>query len=200
MFRSVRPLDLDVHLQSFSIPHFPSLMISMSKPAYLAVLEYSPTKPVIVFVSSRKQCRLTADDIIAHCGSDEDSKRFLNIEEEDLQPHLDHITDKGLVETLKYGIGYFHEALDKQDKRIVERLFKAGAIQVMIASRVRFHTFSTLIRTSYIIGNCLEPARRELYGNYHGRSILRRQGAQIRRLSRHGGSPDDGPSLPTPRG
>jgi len=136
VLRSVRPLDLDVHLQSFSIPHFPSLMISMSKPAYLAVLEYSPTKPVIIFVSSRKQCRLTADDIIAHCGSDENSKRFLNIEEEDLQPHLDHITDKGLVETLRYGIGYFHEALDKQDKRIVERLFKAGAIQVMIASRV----------------------------------------------------------------
>jgi len=147
VLRSVRPLDLDVHLQSFSIPHFPSLMISMSKPAYLAVLEYSPTKPVIIFVSSRKQCRLTADDIIAHCGSDEDSKRFLNIEEKDLQPHLDHITDKGLVETLKYGIGYFHEALDKQDKRIVERLFKAGAIQVMIASRVRFHILSTLIRT-----------------------------------------------------
>lgn len=138
VFRSVRPLDLDVHLQSFSIPHFPSLMISMSKPAYLAILEYSPTKPVIIFVSSRKQCRLTSDDIIAHCGSDEDSKRFLNIEEESLQPHLDHVTDKGLVETLKYGIGYYHEALDKQDKRIVERLFKAGAIQVMIASRVRF--------------------------------------------------------------
>ena len=112
-------------------------MIAMSKPAYLAVLEYSPTKPVVIFVSSRKQCRLTADDLIVHCGSDDDAKRFLNIEEEDLQPHLDHITDQGLVETLKYGIGYFHEALSKQDKRIVERLFKAGAIQVMIASRVR---------------------------------------------------------------
>jgi len=161
LFLSVRPLDLDVHLQSFSIPHFPSLMISMSKPAYLAILEYSPTKPVIIFVSSRKQCRLTADDIIAHCGSDEDSKRFLNIEEEDLQPHLDHTTDKGLVETLKYGIGYFHEALDKQDKRIVERLFKAGAIQVMIASRVGFYVFFKLIRTQIynrkLLGAC--PSR-----------------------------------------
>ena len=175
-------------------------MISMSKPAYLAILEYSPAKPVIIFVSSRKQCRLTADDIIAHCGSDEDSKRFLNIEEEDLQPHLDHITDKGLVETLKFGIGYFHEALDKQDKRIVERLFKAGAIQVMIASRVRFHTIfsSRLLGLKHVTGNCLESARRELYGHHYGCSILRRQGAQIRRLSRHGGSPDDGPSLPTP--
>lgn len=158
MLCSVRPLDLDVHLQSFSIPHFPSLMIAMSKPAYLAILEYSPTKPVIIFVSSRKQCRLTADDIIAHCGSDEDPKRFLNIEEEDLQPHLDHITDKGLVETLKYGIGYFHEALDKKDKRIVESLFKAGAIQVMIASRVHFLRFfkytGTYIYNRKLLGAC----------------------------------------------
>ncbi|THG98887.1 hypothetical protein EW026_g3361 [Hermanssonia centrifuga] len=132
---SARPLDMDIHLQSFSIPHFPSLMIAMAKPAYLAIVEHSPTKPVIIFVPSRRQCRLTADDIITHCGADDDSKRFLNIEEEDLQPHLDHINDKGLVETLKHGIGYFHEALDKQDKRIVERLFQSGAIQVLIASK-----------------------------------------------------------------
>lgn len=111
-------------------------MIAMSKPAYLAVVEHSPTKPVIIFVPSRKQCRMTADDIIAHCGADADPKRFLNIEEADLQPHLDHITDKGLIETLKHGVGFYHEALDPQDKRIVERLFQAGAIQIMIASRV----------------------------------------------------------------
>ncbi|PCH44659.1 Sec63-domain-containing protein [Wolfiporia cocos MD-104 SS10] len=132
---SARPLDMDIHLQSFNIPHFPSLMIAMSKPAYLAILEYSPTKPVIIFVPSRRQCRLTADDILTHCGADDNSSRFLNIELEDLQPHLDHITDRGLVETLKYGIGYYHEALNKQDKRIVERLFQSGAIQVLIASK-----------------------------------------------------------------
>ena len=136
LHHSARPLDMDIHLQSFGIPHFPSLMIAMSKPAYLAIVEHSSTKPVIIFVPSRRQCRLTADDIITHCGADDDENRFLNIELEDLQPHLDHVTDKGLVETLKHGIGYYHEALDKQDKRIVERLFQSGAIQVLIASKV----------------------------------------------------------------
>ena len=43
--RSARPLDMDIHLQSFTIPYFLSLMIAMSKPAYLAIVEYSPTKP-----------------------------------------------------------------------------------------------------------------------------------------------------------
>lgn len=127
---------MDIHLQSFAIPHFPSLMIAMSKPAYLAILEYSATTPVIIFVSSRRQCRLTADDLLTHCDADDKPDRFLNIEEDDLQPHLDHVNDQGLVETLKHGVGYYHEALNKQDKRIVERLFQSGAIQVLIASKV----------------------------------------------------------------
>jgi hypothetical protein len=155
---SARPLDMDIHLQSFQIPHFPSLMIAMSKPAYLAVMEYSPTKPVIIFVPSRRQCRLTADDILAHCGADEAADRFLNIEEADLQPHLDHLTDTGLAETLKHGIGYYHEALTKQDKRIVERLFQSGAIQVLIASKVGHHFCSCFIVSSHVYGRILHGA------------------------------------------
>jgi pre-mRNA-splicing helicase BRR2 len=111
-------------------------MISMSKPAYLAIVEYSPTKPVIIFVPSRRQCRLTVDDILTHAAADDKPNRFLNIEEEDLQPHLDHINERSLAETLQHGIGYYHEALGKQDKRIVERLFQSGAIQLLVASKV----------------------------------------------------------------
>ncbi|KAF5335668.1 hypothetical protein D9611_009716 [Ephemerocybe angulata] len=90
---SARPLDMDIHLQSFSIPHFPSLMITMSKPAYLAISEYSPTKPVIVFVPSRRQCTLTVDDLLTHASAEGKADRFLNIELEDLQPHLDHLRE-----------------------------------------------------------------------------------------------------------
>lgn len=132
-----------IHIQSFTINHFPSLMIAMSKPAYLAIKEYSASKPVIIFVPSRRQCRLTVDDLLTHCAADDQPDLFLNIDPEDLQPHLDHVTDKGLVETLKHGIGYFHEALTKQDKRIVQRLFESGAIQVLVASKVsRISRFS----------------------------------------------------------
>jgi pre-mRNA-splicing helicase BRR2 len=88
-------------------------------------------------VPSRKQCKLTANDILTYCLANEEGKRFLNIEVEDLQPHLDRLSDAGLKETLAYGIGYYHEALSKSDKRIVERLFESGAIQVLVASKVR---------------------------------------------------------------
>jgi len=41
-------LDMAIHIQSFTISHFPSLMITMSKPAYLAIKEHSPTKPAVI--------------------------------------------------------------------------------------------------------------------------------------------------------
>lgn len=154
---------MDIHLQSFNIPHFPSLMIAMSKPAYLAITEYSATKPVIVFVPSRRQCRSSASDILLHCLADGDENRFLNIEEADLQPHLDHISDTGLIETLKHGVGYYHEAMNKQDRRIIERLFESGAIQILVASRVqtRFLLYMNDSIDTYcrkLLGASLSPA------------------------------------------
>lgn len=126
---------MDIHLQSFSIPHYPSLMIAMSKPAYLAIVEFAPMKPVIIFVSSRKQCRSTVEDFLVHCAADENSDRFLNIEKEDLEPYLGTLSDTALKECLKYGIGYYHEAMNERDKRIVQGLFEAGAIQILVASK-----------------------------------------------------------------
>ncbi|KAI6134777.1 putative RNA helicase [Pisolithus croceorrhizus] len=177
---SSRPLDMDIHLQSFSIPHHPSLMIAMSKPAYLAIVEYAPTKPVIIFVSSRKQCRLTVDDLLVHCTADSDPKRFLNIEEEDLQPHLEHVSDKGLVECLKDGIGYYHEAMDKQDKRIVERLFQSGAIQVLVVSK---DTAWSLPLASYmviIMGVQYYEGKEHRYVDYPVMDVLQMMGRACR--------------------
>ncbi|KAF9006973.1 Sec63 Brl domain-containing protein [Cyathus striatus] len=179
---SARPLDMDIHLQSFAIPHFPSLMIAMSKPAYLAVVEYSPTKPVIIFVPSRRQCRLTVDDILTHCSADDKSDRFLNIELEDLQPHLDHIKDQGLVETLKQGVGYFHEALDKQDKRIVQRLFESGAIQVLVASKDTAWSLPVASYMVIIMGVQYYEGKEHRYIDYPVMDVLQMMGRACRPL------------------
>lgn len=147
-------------------------MIAMSKPAYLAIAEYSPTKPVIIFVPGRQQCRLTAEDLLVHCGADDDEDRFLNAELSDIQPHLDHISDRGLAETLKHGIGFYHEALSKQDKRIVERLFQSGAIQVLVASKVRRSFFTSMCSAINSTGHCLESPRLLLSCHNYGRSVI----------------------------
>ncbi|PPQ70945.1 hypothetical protein CVT26_014249 [Gymnopilus dilepis] len=179
---SARPLDMAIHIQSFTIPHFPSLMIAMSKPAYLAIKEYSPTKPVIIFVPSRRQCRLTVDDILTHCSADEQPDLFLNIELEDLQPHLDHVTDKGLVETLKHGVGYYHEALNAQDKRIVQRLFEKGAIQVLVASKDTAWSLPVASYMVIIMGVQYYEGKEHRYVDYPVMDVLQMMGKACRPL------------------
>ena len=110
---------------------------SMTEPAYLAISEFPPQKPVVIFVPSHKQCASTASDLLTYCLADDQEDRFLHIELEELEPHLEHVTDKTLSDCLKHGLGYFHESLNAQDKLIVSKLFQAGAIQVIVASRVR---------------------------------------------------------------
>lgn len=132
---SARPLPLEVHIQSFNVPHFPSMMLAMAKPAYLAMVEHAAGRPTIAFVASRKQTKATANDILTYVLADEDEQRFLNVDLADLEPHLAKLDDQDLADTLKYGIGYYHEALSKKDKKIVTELLRSGAIQVLIASK-----------------------------------------------------------------
>nr|ODN85918.1 pre-mRNA-splicing helicase BRR2 [Cryptococcus depauperatus CBS 7841] len=132
---AARPLPLEVHLQSFNVPHFPSLMLAMAKPAYLAIVEHAATRPTICFVASRKQCKLTANDILMYCLADDDEEKFLNVDRSELDKHLEKIDDEDLKETLRYGIGYYHEALSKKDQKIVSILFDLGAITVLVASK-----------------------------------------------------------------
>ncbi|KAJ7741533.1 putative RNA helicase [Mycena maculata] len=178
---SARPLDMDIHLQSFTIPHFPSLMIAMSKPAYLAIVEYSPTKPVIIFVPSRRQCRLTVDNLLTHCAADDKPDRFLNVEDSEvLLPHFDNISDKELVECLKHGIGYYHEALSKQDKRIVQRLFESGAVQVLVASRDTTWSLPVASYMVIIMGVQSYEGREHRYIDYPVMDVLQMMGRACR--------------------
>ena len=45
--------------------HYCPRMATMNKPTFQAIKQYSPDKPVLVFVSSRRQTRLTALDLIS---------------------------------------------------------------------------------------------------------------------------------------
>ncbi|KZS98066.1 Sec63-domain-containing protein [Sistotremastrum niveocremeum HHB9708] len=177
---SARPLDMDIHLQSFSNPHFPSLMIAMSKPAYLATIEYSPTKPVIMFVPSRKQCSATSTDLLMHCLADGNEDRFLNIDLADLQPHLDHVTDKALADSLKHGVGIYHEALNRQDKKIVERLFQSGAIQVLIASKDVAWSLPLVCYMVIIMGVQYFEGKEHRYVDYPVTDLLQMMGRACR--------------------
>lgn len=52
------------------------------QPAYAAILQHSPLKPVLIFVSSRRQTRLTALDLISYLVGDDNPKQWLHCTEE----------------------------------------------------------------------------------------------------------------------
>uniref|UniRef100_A0A8C6VLA8 U5 small nuclear ribonucleoprotein 200 kDa helicase n=1 Tax=Naja naja TaxID=35670 RepID=A0A8C6VLA8_NAJNA len=118
---NVRPVPLELHIQGFNISHTQTRLLSMAKPVYHAIMKHSPKKPVIVFVPSRKQTRLTAIDILTTC--------------KDVAPYVDKLNDNTLKETVVNGVGYLHEGLTSMERRVVEQLFSSGAIQVVVASR-----------------------------------------------------------------
>ena len=149
---NVRPLQLELHIQGFNVTHNASRLIAMSKPVFQAIQRYAgpKQKPAIVFVPSRKQAKITAIDIVtysvaaiaaAQASSNQataatiNNCKFLHVEPEELQPILEKMEDKTLKGTIMNGVAYLHEGTTDLDRRIVEKLFSSGAIQVCVVSR-----------------------------------------------------------------
>ncbi len=78
---SVRPVPLEVHISAFPGKHYCPRMASMNKPAFQAIKQYSPSQPVLVFVSSRRQTRLTAMDLLAQLASENNPKQWLKLKD-----------------------------------------------------------------------------------------------------------------------
>ena len=168
----VRPIPLNLHLQSFSIPHFPSLMLAMTKPAYQSILQYAPAKPAMVFLPSRKQVRATAQDLYAACAADDDEDRFLKADNDQLAPILQRVSERSLAESLSHGIGYFHEALTPSDKRIVEQLFTQGAVQVILVSRDCCWEVQSTAHLVIVMGTQFFEGREHRYIDYPIAEVL----------------------------
>ena len=132
---SVRPVPLEIFIDGF--PHqrgFCPLMQSMNRPTFLAIKNHSPEKPVIVFVASRRQTRLTAKDLINYVGMEDDPRRWVRMSEDDLELNLARVKDDILREALSFGIGLHHAGLVESDRQLSEELFANNKIQVLVAT------------------------------------------------------------------
>jgi pre-mRNA-splicing helicase BRR2 len=175
-----RPVPLELHIQSFSIPHFPSLMLAMAKPAYHSILQLAPDKPALVFVPNRKQTRSTAIDLLAACAADDNEDRFLHADVNELAPLLNRLQERTLAESLSHGIGYYHEALSATDKRIVSHLFTIGAIQVLLASRDVCWELNLTAHLVIVMGTQFFEGREHRYIDYPISEILQMFGKATR--------------------
>eukprot|EP00947_MAST-08B_sp_MAST-8B-sp1_P000678 g678.t1 len=131
---SVRPVPLEAHIQGFPGKHYCPRMASMNKPSYAAIMTYSPAKPALVFVSSRRQTRLTALDLISFCAQDENPKQFLHMDPDEIDALCQGINDQALKHTLAFGIGIHHGGLKEHDRSVVEELFCNGKIQILVCT------------------------------------------------------------------
>jgi len=132
---SVRPVPLEIYIDGFPEQRgFCPLMQSMNRPTFLAIKTHSPEKPVIVFVASRRQTRLTARDLINYCGMEDNPRRFVRMSEEDLALNLSRVKDDALREALSFGIGLHHAGLVESDRQLSEELFANNQIQILIAT------------------------------------------------------------------
>jgi pre-mRNA-splicing helicase BRR2 len=178
----VRPVPLELHIQSFTVPHFPSLMLAMAKPTYLAVLQMSVDKPTIIFVPNRKQSRATTRDLLSACIANDDEDRFLHANVKEMRPLLDRIREEALAESISHGIGYYHEALSTSDKRIVKHLYNNGAIQVMVASRDVCWELDCKAHLVIVMGTQFFEGREHRYVDYPLSEVLQMFGKASRPL------------------
>ncbi|KAJ5691837.1 hypothetical protein N7462_001260 [Penicillium macrosclerotiorum] len=132
---SVRPVPLEIFIDGFPEQRgFCPLMQSMNRPTFLAIKNHSPEKPVIVFVASRRQTRLTAKDLINYCGMEDNPRRFVRMSEDDLEANLARVKDDALREALNFGIGLHHAGLVESDRQLAEELFANNKIQILVAT------------------------------------------------------------------
>lgn len=177
---AVRPVPLELHIQSYSVPHFPSLMLAMARPTYLAITQMSPDKPAIVFVPNRKQTRATTRDILTAALVEEDEDRFLHVDVKQIQPLLARVHEEALAEALSHGVGYYHEALSKDDKRIVKYLYDNGAIQVLVASRDTCWELDCTAHLIIVMGTQYFEGREHRYVDYPMTDVLQMFGKALR--------------------
>ena len=131
---AVRPVPLQVHIAGYPGKHYCPRMATMNKPCFKGIQTHSPDKPVLIFVSSRRQTRLTALDLVAFLASEPNPKQWLHIEEGEIDNILIGIKDQNLRLTLSFGIGLHHAGLHPNDRNICEELFVNQKIQVLIAT------------------------------------------------------------------
>eukprot|EP00741_Cyanophora_paradoxa_P005239 tig00000865_g5079.t1 len=188
---NVRPVPLEIHIQGVDMggssgASHASRLLAMSKPVYYAIANHASSakgeKPVIIFVSSRKQTRLVAVDLLTYAAGDDRAKRFLLAAESDLAAYLEQVADAALKSTLACGIAYLHEGLTPGDRHIVTTLFAAGAVQVLVATHTSCWGMTVAAHLVVIMGTQHYDGRQHAYVDYPITDLLQMMGRASRPL------------------
>jgi activating signal cointegrator complex subunit 3 len=146
---AVRPVPVEVHIQGFKEKQYCPRMGVMNKPCFTAIQQYCRPlesggrdwKPALIFVSSRRQTRLTAYELIAlqgvaMAGGGGSGGSWVggDVSHEYLENVVSGVQDEHLKHTLRFGVGMHHAGLSEGDRSTVEKLFLENKILVLVAT------------------------------------------------------------------
>ena len=178
----VRPLPLELHIQSFNISHNNTRLLAMAKPLYNSIVGHADGKPTIVYVPSRKQTRITAIDLLTYCAADLKPTQFRHVSEKEIEQIVADFEDKTLQETTTNGVAYLHEGTSQNDAILVRELFQSGAIQVLVASRSLARQISVHSYMVVVMDTQWYNGKNHCYEDYQTSEILHMLGIANRPL------------------
>jgi len=143
---SVRPLTIEKSVQTFDQFTRYARLLSMAKPAFNHVKKHFACEApdaqgvtkgsAIVFVGDRKQARITALDFVTYATCGEDPQMFKNASLfGDEKATLARFSEMSTRRCLEQGIGIIHEGLSKMEVALMKKLFKAGAIKLLVVTQ-----------------------------------------------------------------
>lgn len=109
-------------------------MAAMNKSVYQAICQYAHESSALIFVSSRKQTRITGYELVKFLVSDNNPQKWMHCDPHELEIIKMRLVDQDLAQLLNFGIGMHHAALTENDRSIVEELYVNQKIQVLIAT------------------------------------------------------------------
>ncbi|RDW25348.1 Sec63 Brl domain-domain-containing protein [Yarrowia lipolytica] len=161
----------NIHIQSLSIPHHPSLMQAFLRPTYNAILELAPPKhsQTVIFVDSRR----TLVDVTIGLSTIADEQVLVPPVPEDsnLELAMAQVTDNTLKEAIQSGIGHLYPSMSSRDRKIVLALYAEQSISTIIATREECWT-SPRSQLSVILGTQTYEGSEHRYVNYPISTVL----------------------------
>ncbi|XP_061385193.1 U5 small nuclear ribonucleoprotein 200 kDa helicase [Danaus plexippus] len=179
---SVRPLPLELHVQGFNISHAGSRLAAMTRPIYNAILRHAGSRPVAVFVPSRRHARVLAADLLALAGAHDTPGRFLRARPDLVQPFLDKVQDRTLRETLAAGVAYLHAGVCAGDRRAALQLLESGAAQLCVAAAELAYAFTAHVHTVIVADTSVYNGKLHCYEQYPVTTVLQMLGRACRPL------------------
>jgi len=185
----VRPVPLEIYLQSFDVQNFSARLLAMAKPLYNAVHRLSDKKPVLVFVPSRRQAQLTAIDLMtygqtlgaSHEGS-QDSGNFLGggVSSEWVAEKARKLNEAALQQVVGAGIGFLYDGMDDGDWECIVQLYRDQVLRILVCPHDLCWKLSDSAHLVIVMGTESYDGREKRYVDHPISDLLQMMGKASR--------------------